>query len=90
MCTNPLSFIVNFVPVCVPSGILYVVFVPSTSGISSSAPSVACVNVIGMSQYTLSSCLVNILCLFSLTITYMSPFSPPFFPGSPSPFKTTV
>ena len=38
---NPLFRIVNLVPVCVASGILYFTFSPFTIGISSSAPSVA-------------------------------------------------
>ncbi len=53
---------VNFVPGCVPSGIMYFAFVPSTIGISISAPKVACVNVIGISHITLFPFLVNMLC----------------------------
>ena len=52
---------VNFVPGCVPSGIIYFAFVPSTIGISISAPKVACVNVIGISHITLFPFLVNML-----------------------------
>ena len=64
MALNPLFFIVNFVPVCVPSGILYFTFVPSTIGTSISVPSVAPVIVIGISQRTCSDFLVYMLCLF--------------------------
>ena len=87
---NPLFLIVNLVPVCVPSGILYFSLVPSTIGISSSAPKVACVIVIGISHKTLFPFLVYILCLLILSVIYKSPLGPPFIPGSPSPLNTTV
>ena len=49
---KPFPLNTNFVPVCVPSGILYFSFVPSTNGTSISVPSVAPVNVIGISHNT--------------------------------------
>ena len=63
---------------------------PSTIGIFKSAPNVACVNVIGIWQITLSPLRENILCLLIFTTMYKSPFGPPFEPGSPSPLNTTV
>ena len=78
---KPLFLMVNLVPDCVPSGILYISCFPSTIGIFKSAPKVACVNVIGISQSTLSPLLVYILCFFTCTLIYKSPFGPPCSPG---------
>ena len=90
MLLNPFPFKTNFEPVWVPSGILYFSFVPSTNGISISVPKVAPVNVIGISHNTWSAFLVYILCFFTWTFIYKSPFGPPLLPGSPSPLSTTV
>ena len=87
---NPLFRIANLVPVCVPSGTFTLSLLPSTIGISSSAPNVACVIVTGISHKTLFPFLVYMLCLFILTVIYKSPFCPPFSPDSPSPLNTIV
>ena len=87
---NPLSLIVNLVPVCVPSGIWNISVLPSTIGIFRLAPNVACVIVIGTSHITVVPCLEYIELLLILTVIYKSPLGPPFSPGSPSPLNTTV
>lgn len=77
MFLKPLFLIVNFVSDCVPSGIVYFSIVPSTIGISNSAPNAACVKVIGISHITLFPFLVYILCFFMCIVIYKSPFGPP-------------
>ena len=69
-------------PLCVPSGMVYFTL-PSIVGISSSAPSTACVNVMGASHRTLVPSRRKISCGHTDTTISRSPAGPPFLPALP-------
>ena len=85
----PLPFRRNTVPVCVPSGMVYFTL-PSMVGISSSAPSTACVKVMGASQNTAVPSRRNTSWGCTITVTSRSPAGPPFFPAWPCPRREMV
>ena len=76
-------------PLCVPSGMEYFTL-PSMVGISSSAPSTACVKVMGASHSTLVPSRRKISCGRTAMTISRSPAGPPFLPALPCPRREMV